>query len=940
MATASTEDADPVLASTSESSGQLTVADLLLDVAELRSLLTASLKAADATDAFLLAAGLNQVLEDHLHRDPFALRKVELTFRGWGRAGRAAAVTARVARAGALWARALGKAERRLQASQRELAKMVDLLAEAVLGGTPDWPALERRWRAINDGIASPGLAAEVIRLPSCFRDLDQRPEDIDCLAGLVAGSLPADQAVVVIGLRTSGSYLGPLLAAGLRCRKRRVTGLTLRPGTALFANEVSLLGKLARAGARAIVVDDPPSSGRALVRGVAAIETAGFSRRAVSVAVATLDAGLPPALNGVDHVVLEYERWAVHKALDEQAVRRSLTELLLGRELQFYEGPARVIALLDVTLTNGGPLRPPSDARRPRSHAEATYEVKALTAFGARRLRVHASACGLGYLGRQALTIAGALGDRVPMHFGIADGLLFRESVEEIPAYVPIDSGRAESLARVIAGYVGGRAAALPAKRDKSLGLSGRNPVWQRAADELSGQFGRLRPLARWPLHRLAKRLLAADRPAVIDADLDPECWYLRPGADGNPRTVKVRADAGAYSNEDLACYDPVFDLAAAEVGIRLGLGEPNGAVTSALRGGVVEATEERWLLYRLVRLGMARREIEEEWFETRRLYQADVARLVNVDTAREQAHAEYLAAALRPVSRDSVDVCAIDVDGVLETGYAGYSATTPLGLLSLRALTAHGYAPVLASGRSLADVRWRCATYGLRAAVAEYGCVAYMAEPERVVELLDERQRAAMLELSRRAVAAGIWIDRSFRCAVRAFRLDAAARRRALDPAVTAALLAGLEHEVTVVAGWSQTDFVPSGVDKRTGLEALFGLAGWRFRLPHPLALAVGDSGSDLGMLRMARLGLAPSNGAEQLAGTGIELARGSHQRGLAAAVARLIGHRPGTCARCAPPPLTREARLLLRVFGSRDRPAFARPWELLRLLAETYP
>ncbi len=939
MATAGEGAADPLLVNP-ESSGQLTVADLLLDVAELRPLLSASLKAADPTDAFLLAAGLNQVLEDHLHRDPYSLRKVELAFAGWGRAGRAAAAVPRVARAGALWARSLGNAERRLQAGQRELAEIVDLLAAAVLGSAMDWPALERRWRALDVRIASARLAAEVIRLPSCFRDLDQRPEDVDCLAGLVVGSLPAEQPIAVVGLRTSGSYLGPLLAAGLRRRGRRVTSLTLRPGTAVLANEISLLGKMARAGARAVVVDDPPSSGRALRRGIAALEAAGFSRQAITVAVATLDAERPAGLDGVDHVVLEYERWAVHRALDEQAVRRSLTKLLLGRELQFGGGPGHVIALLDVRLTNGGPRRPSSHGWLPRRHAEAAYEVKALTPFGARRLQVHARGCGLGYLGRHALAIAGALGDRVPTHFGIADGLLFRESVEGMPAYAPIDCIGAENLARVTAGYVGDRAAALPAPRDKSLGLSGRNPVWQRAADMLGEPFGRLRPLARWPLHRLAKRLLAAPRPAVIDADVDPECWYVKPGADGSPRTVKVRADAGAYSNEDLACYDPVFDLASAEVGIRLELGQPSSVVTSVLRAEVAEATDERWLLYRLTRLAIARLKIEEEWSAKRSLSESDVARLVYIDTAREQAHAEYLAAALRPISTGSSEVCAIDVDGVLESGHAGYSTTTPLGLLSLQALAAHGYAPVLASGRSLDDVRWRCASYGLRAAVAEYGCVAYVSEPERVVELIDGRQREAMLELSRRMAAAGIWTDRSFRCAVRAFRLDEAARRRALDPAVTSALLAGLEHEVTVVAGWSQTDFVPSAVDKRSGLEALFRLAGWRFQLPHPLALAVGDSASDLGMLRMARLGVAPGNAAEQLTGPGIARVRSSHQRGLAGAVARLIGHRPGTCHRCAPRPLSREARLLLRVFGSRDLPALARPWELLRLLAETYP
>src|SRR5207302_6312981 len=53
---------------------------------------------------------------------------------------------------------------------------------------------------------------------------------------------------------------------------------------------------------------------------------------------------------------------------------------------------------------------------------------------------------------------------------------------------------------------------------------------------------------------------------------------------------------------------------------------------------------------------------------------------------------------------------LCAIDIDGVLETSTLGYSSCTPLGVLCLRALARHGYRPVLVTGRSLGEVQDRC--------------------------------------------------------------------------------------------------------------------------------------------------------------------------------------------------------------------------------------
>src|SRR5207302_611064 len=50
-----------------------------------------------------------------------------------------------------------------------------------------------------------------------------------------------------------------------------------------------------------------------------------------------------------------------------------------------------------------------------------------------------------------------------------------------------------------------------------------------------------------------------------------------------------------------------------------------------------------------------------------------------------------------------------------------------TPTAALGLRSLLAHGFRPVLATGRSADDVRDRCRAWGLSGGVAEYGAVTY---------------------------------------------------------------------------------------------------------------------------------------------------------------------------------------------------------------------
>jgi hydroxymethylpyrimidine pyrophosphatase-like HAD family hydrolase len=286
---------------------------------------------------------------------------------------------------------------------------------------------------------------------------------------------------------------------------------------------------------------------------------------------------------------------------------------------------------------------------------------------------------------------------------------------------------------------------------------------------------------------------------------------------------------------------------------------------------------------------------------------------------TSEEVRHAsaeavyDYLAALVpAPARRPTGELCAIDLDGVLESDRLGYPATTPLGMLAVRALQAHGLRPVIVTGRSLDEAVARARILGLDAAVGEYGAAAWVGGTE-----LDLRTGEETAAVDRVRTSLGPSVEQaSYRHIVRA-TLAGGPLPGVLEPR---------EPSVRCVRGAQQTDIVPRAVDKGRGLAALsssLGGVGW--------ALAVGDTAEDLPMLAAATSAWAPSNAAAVVRAAGVRITRAPYQAGLAQAVASLLGHAPGRCDVCRPPRPGRNSRAVLAMLalpesGSRGLPVRA--------------
>jgi hypothetical protein len=230
--------------------------------------------------------------------------------------------------------------------------------------------------------------------------------------------------------------------------------------------------------------------------------------------------------------------------------------------------------------------------------------------------------------------------------------------------------------------------------------------------------------------------------------------------------------------------------------------------------------------------------------------------------------------------------------------------------------------------SGRSLGEVRERCQAYRAAGGVAEYGAAIYTTADDRTIELLTPAERG-LLDSLRSSLESlpGVVVDRAYDLAVRAYRLDSGGRRRGLREEQVEAALAGFDEPgVRPIRGHAQTDFMAGRVTKASGLEALADELGLDQREPAWLAMAIGDTASDLPMLRLARLAFAPANADARVREAGITVLKGALQEGLTEATARLLGHPPGGCPACRDPNLAPSSRLLLTLLSPPEQSSLA--------------
>ena len=858
--------------------------DLLLSFESLGARLRARLQRGPGTsdephlDAFLVAGGMNQILEDDLERDVLWLRRIASHLPSPARTPTLAAarVAARL--------RDAGPAQRHLVRRQQALEALVGALADPVAGLPAHAPSGDAALAELDR--VPGGLRRSVQRLPNCFRGFDQRPEDCAELVGRFAARWP-DRArpLLVVGLRTSGSYLAPLHASLLRARGYHdVSTITLRPGVPFGRRAAAGLRAAAAAGGLALLVDDPPRTGSQFADAAAVVRRHGVDDVVLMLQLAEGEESLPEALRSHPSVVLRGDEWAIRRAFEPAALERSLAVVMRARQV--------TVDSVDVL--------PPR-----RGHAVAHIRARV---DGAER-DVHAEGVGAGYFGRHALAVADRLADQLPRVYGVHEGLLFREWMPEQRRVTPERlAADPETVAGAVARYVATRHRRLPVKADVGSRIRGREAVWEHAGHLLADPFGSARTFARPLTEPAARRLVRVAQPSITDARTLPWEWFQ----DGASGLRKAAYQQRATSNRGLVSYDPVFDLAEAAAGAeavgQLGAAEELLHAYEAETGTEVEP--ERWLVYRLLHHQLAYREALRQASNGAH---GEYAHALELERVMARTARRHVAGRPEPPLHGG-PLCAIDIDGVLESRWVAFPALAPAGADALRTLRAHQRRAVLVTGRALGEVRDRCADYGLAGAAAEYGSVVWDALEGKAVSLLDAWDEAA-LQIARDVLeqTPGVFLDPAHGHSIRAHVARGERSRRGLDRETIARVLGETGGRVRVAQGALQTDFVAAGIDKARGLRALATRLGALSGAEADVAFAIGDTAEDLPMLALARSPWAPRDASRALRGHA-RFARQPSQAGVLSAVRAEVGHPHGDCERCrAPRPATSRAALL---------------------------
>jgi hypothetical protein len=900
---------------------------------------------------FLFAAGLYQVFADYFHREAFVRqRAARLESSAPSLVGSLARI-AGTAAAGAAEVRNLTPRARGAARSGEDLSQVVQQLARAAVDPR-DTRSLEdarSTWGLLRQSVESypEGLLRTVLRLPDPFYRFDQSLADCRALVQrFVERSPDRQRPILVLGIRTSGSYLAPLYRALLLdSGYRRVETLTVRPRQHWRRREIACVRDVSARNGLILITDDPPASGNAVARVARDLERHGVPSTAVVVVLPLFGpaASLPELIRHLASVVLPWREWSIHEQLAPDSIEEALSRMLAGRTIMTPQGSElRVAAVRGVEAIDGTATGETAGGRR---HASSRYRAFLVGEDG-KMIDQHVIATGLGpgHFCQRARVLASVLDEFVEPPLGIERGIFYQRDLgPESRVQLPIS----HALEDWLVSYVVHRRDALEVDADPSLRTPDDQMVWRMAADALGKALGGpFRALA-FPLtHAASRRLLTVSRPSVIDGNLALSAWSVRPDKADRP----LKTDWLGRLN----CYDAAFDLATAaaswDVEMLAGgtedaheppLGERLLKTYSRRTGEEIDS--ERWLLYQLVEnhqqlsyLGRqlianeqgdrAARPVDENrrrtmgrWLATRR--------------ALAKEYQRYISGVFFSDLELSSDgpLCAFDVDWVLETRWLEFPAIAPAGALSLRALVRHECRPVIVTARSLTEVRDRCRMYRLSGGVAEFGSVLYDHRAERV---LPQVQAPDVDDLTRLrdelAKLPGVYLDPAHQYSVRAVRVTGNGLVRGLEEGTIRAALdaADVESSVRVFRGGGQTDFVGASIHKGTGLRALATALDVDPGAERPIAFAMGDDWPDSPMFDLARAKFAPANVSDELrvelsTWPDLKVTRDPYGSGVLQAVSAFLGHNPRSCEVCAPPALSGAQKMLVTVLGGLDGP-----------------
>ncbi len=751
-------------------------------------------------------------------------------------------------------------------------------------------------------------LQAEFTRIPSAYRKQDLTPFDTLALGQKFVSRFPDRQhPVLVIGLRTAGSYFAPLLRAFLGSQGYQVVDMvTVRPNRGLNNTEHTELARCARFQYRAVIIDDPPSSGATIALGVECARKAGFPSDNIIVMFPVRPVGRnwstqAEATRYVDCCVicLGPEEWYLQRCLAPKAVESRLQEYFLQRNYSsatVFTNP--IVEDFNAQLLDASP-------GNERYRLKQVYAVRLQGPAGRVETRyVLAKSVGCGFYAYPAFLAGQRLAEFVPDLLGLRDGILCTEWLPQTEGASVGVLGRSHIVERT-ARYVAARVMSLSLESDPTpaLGLDAYSPAggFHVFAKSLCGAYGN-KVTSKLMGHSVRARLSlrTSPFPTLVDGKMAQSEWIV-----GRSGMLKTDYEHHGFGKHELNVSDAAYDLADTILQFGLSAREERDLLRhyEDITGDM--SVKNRLFFYKLLAgfwsLSWSLEALNKQPCQRADDFNTQYIRawdFLTKECARfcgDQCH--------RPDSpKWHSSAIVLDVDGVLDRRMFGFPTTTASGIRALRCLHAHGYALAINTARSAREVKEYSSAYGLVGGVAEYGSYIYDAVANHE-EILVSGKALEQLEELRQALRQipGVFINDGYEYSIRAYSYW----RNGTVPLPTNMapnLVARLKLDLLSVHPTSiDTTIVANDVDKGRGLAALLDLVG----RPDIATVAIGDSEPDLAMFRVADRCFAPGRiGRPDLVkAVGGQIARAPSQRGLLE-IAHLLTHPDGSrCQNCPP-------------------------------------
>jgi HAD superfamily hydrolase (TIGR01484 family) len=788
---------------------------------------------------------------------------------------------------------------RRVGRWNQNVQRCVDAACRMLLDEQRYGPEDSQVLEALMPRVCEWGLPEDVLgwrmRIPEAYRCQDLTHYDVLSLARQFIRSHGAPRRPnLVVGPRTAGAYFAPLVEAFVASSGHPTLGwLSVRPKEGLTGAERGRLRHALRDGGRIVVVDDHPSSGDTFVLLVGLLQALGADAKDIVILAPDhpAQASWTERVQPVATITLPLEDSYKAALLRDD-----------GRLLALVRGMYHARGWRDVRLVASAAVDSVNRALLERfGHTFQTRLKRVIEVRATGRdtlptsVRLLVKSVGWGWLGYHAYLAGVRLAGHVPEFVGLRDGLMFTEWVGPLdPALPPAPDA---AVLAAVPSYVASRAKTLQLTDDPWMAaVAYRSAGWDVILDALRRPFGALGRRLVSPLLKRKLRAYAAPSPMLVDGSMSQENWIWDGG-----RTYKADFEHHNFGGGEQDFVDPASDLA----GALLETNASDDAEDRMIEAYAVECEdpeiESRLLIYKLhagitamaTALWRLGRPIPEEQRQRENLRYLNARNFLTYQFNRHHARRLERVGETTWTGR----LFFLDLDGVFDTQVLGdFPHTTRRGLAALSLLRQHGYSVVPNTGRSVQQVRNYCHAYALPGALAEHGSVFVDRARQREHVLADASLREE-LRRCRELLRAqrGVFVDPGYEVAVRAYRF-AGDYTVGLSREELGDFLSREDfRRFDVIHTSADTYIVPKTAGKAQGMI----FVEQHLESPIEVVAAMGDSDTDLEMLRRADIAYMPRNSAAGVLELGkiggkFRSMRYSRQKALLEAVLDLIRQR----------------------------------------------